>query len=109
MICPSTRLLMLAVLNAVPDPNPVRYTGTSGRWTGATATDTARGAAACACCCFESTLLQAVRLRHSALSQRREKTRATGINLESGSSATVQGVFLTVGFRVGFLARAGEA
>src|SRR5579863_6520056 len=57
MIWPSTRLLMFAVLKAVTAPSPVRYTGTSCRCTGDVATETARGAAACAFCCLESALL----------------------------------------------------
>src|SRR5271166_4402556 len=65
MICPSTRLLMLAVLKAVTAPRPVRYTGTSWRCTGATATETARGpAAACAFCGLE--LLQPTTNAHTA-------------------------------------------
>src|SRR6202035_4907659 len=62
MICPSTRLLIFAVLKGVTEPRPVRKTGTSCCCTLATATETARGAAACAFCCLESPLLvQAVR------------------------------------------------
>jgi hypothetical protein len=50
---------MFAVLKAVTDPNPLRYTGTSCLTTGATATETERGpAAACAFCGFESPPLQ---------------------------------------------------
>src|SRR5215469_6962002 len=67
MIWPSTRLLMLAVLNAVTDPSPVRYTGTSCRCTVATATDTGCGPLACALPCLEPAglLLHPARVAHN--------------------------------------------
>jgi len=58
MICPSTRLFTVTVLNAVTDPRPVRYTGMSPWRAGTATTGTARAAAlgaaaasprACAC------------------------------------------------------------
>src|SRR5581483_5447400 len=97
MIWPSTRLLTFAVLKAVTVPRPDRYTGTSCLTTGATATETERGPAAWAFCCFVAPLLHP-RRAEDANKAHSPTNRGMSANLAFDSEES----FIFTGFSVAF-------